>query len=126
MSSGKDKPLSSTRNLQTPTIPPRASTLCFNSTTGTDNVTAPGGVGYRRMQQSFSSSVGTAAGNAEDSQATRLNTQEGDFVHEVNHGKDDLCDDASNLKESSVDGSGTVVGETPKFSQLTEVPQVTG
>jgi hypothetical protein len=127
LSSGKEKPLSSTRNLQTPSIPLRPSTLCFNSAVGPDNTTAPGGVGYRRMQESFSSSGGIAAGNADDSQATRLNTQEDDFVNfvnEVNQGKDDLCDGFSSEEESSVEGSGLVVEETQQFSQLPERPQL--
>jgi hypothetical protein len=79
------------------------------------------------MQESFSSSGGIAAGNADDSQATRLNTQEDDFVNfvnEVNQGKDDLCDGFSSEEESSVEGSGLVVEETQQFSQLPERPQL--
>jgi hypothetical protein len=112
-----------------PSIPLWPSTLCFNSTLGPDNMTAPGGVGYRRMQESFSSSGGIVAGNADDSQATRLNTQKDDFVNfvnEVNHGKDDLCNGFSNEEESSVEGSGTVVEEMQQFSQLPEQPQLAG
>jgi hypothetical protein len=65
-------------------FPLRPSRLCLNSTVGTDITTAPSGVGNRRMQESFSSSGGIAAKNAEDSQVTQLETQENDFVNFVN------------------------------------------
>jgi hypothetical protein len=55
---------------------------------------------------------------------THLDTEEDDFVNfvnEVNHGKDNLCDGFSNERESSVEVSGAIVEEMQhQFSHLPE------